>query len=241
MSIPHSGPPEKTCENAIPPPQTTQDRGRHSTFGKGIIKTTCRSRRVCHDARMFENQPPPDLQWVDIFLSAIAFLVGIVTLPTAFQMWWGKPRLQFEFERKRIRDGVGLNCSITNEPVSNRILKWAGVIRHAANKVRITVTIRDNGTRQFVAREKTPIKVENEERSYSVDLYPSSRSLVIIVMQNDGSSSGEIDAPGSEDGKIDIPPGEYECTLGVKWGQDSVSKTRVFYINKNVEATRWRE
>ncbi len=90
-----------------------------------------------------------------------------------------------------------------------------------------------------MAREKMTIKVENEERSYSVDLYPSTRSGVIIVMQNDGSSYGEIDAPSSEDGKIYIPPGEYECTLGVKWGQDSVSKTRVFYVNKNIEATRW--
>ena len=92
-----------------------------------------------------------------------------------------------------------------------------------------------------MARVKTRIKVENEESSYSVDLYPSTRSLVIIVTQNDGSSSGEIHAPGSEDGKIDIQPMEYECTLGVKWGQDSVSKTRVFCINKNVEATQWRE
>ena len=190
---------------------------------------------------MFENQPPPDLQWVDIFLSAIAFLVGIVTLPTAFQMWWGKPRLQLEFERTRVRGGVGLHCSITNEPVNNRILKWAGVIRDAAHKVRITVTIRENGTSRFVAGGKTTINVENEESSYSVDLYPSTRSWAIIVTQNDSSSSGEIHAPGSEGGKIDIQAGEYECTLGVKWGQDTVSITRVFYVNKNVEATQWRE
>ncbi len=184
---------------------------------------------------------PEWLEWTDVVLSVIAFGVGFVTLPTAFQMWWGKPRLRFEFDRSRVRGGVGLIFWITNEPVRNRLLKWVGVTRDAAQKVRMTVTIRENGTKRFIASGKTTIKVENDESLYSVDLYSNTRSWAIIITQGDGAASGEINAPGNKDGKLDIQPGEYECTLSVKWGQGSASETRIFYVNPNVEATQWQE
>ena len=64
---------------------------------------------------MFETSPPPPVAWVDIFLSAIAFGLAVVTLPTAFQMWWGRPAINVEFSADRMDVGTSLKCYIYND------------------------------------------------------------------------------------------------------------------------------
>ena len=189
---------------------------------------------------MFENQPPPDLQWVDIFLSAIAFLVGIVTLPTAFQMWWGKPKPRFSFEKLRVDGGAGLICAISNAPVKNKILKFFGVRRSVAQDFGGSATIKRTGSREFVAQKTLKIKGREQEPCARVDLHPGIGTFALILGQEQGEPHGKFTRGNDGEEVILIEPGEYECELRVTWGQDSATARRTFMVGTKLDKTHWR-
>ena len=77
---------------------------------------------------------PEWLGWTDVVLSVVAFGIGLMTLPTAFKMWWGKPTPDMRFATDRRESGVGLKCFITNDQVNSPLKKASLTGFHATAK-----------------------------------------------------------------------------------------------------------
>ena len=59
-------------------------------------------------------------------------VAALIVLPTVFQMFWGRPHLEFD-TRVLNKDGVAvLICSVFNRPIGSRTLIRLGVRREAA-------------------------------------------------------------------------------------------------------------
>jgi hypothetical protein len=87
---------------------------------------------------VFSSPPSSHWQWFAIIISIIAFGLAIMTLPTVFQMIWGRPKLKVSFWGK----GHILQCGIQNVPVKG-ILKYLGVERELIPDFSVNVLIKD--------------------------------------------------------------------------------------------------
>ena len=183
---------------------------------------------------------PDWLQWSDVVLSLIAFGLAVVTLPTAFQMWWGKPRIEVNFEKCRVHGGASLVCIVRNRPVDNRILRSLGVRSSPANRIGVFSSIRTSGTKALVGQGRSGINVENVDKSHLVDLYAGTKAWVILVIHNDDGSSAKINTLGNQK-DISVEPGEYEYEFKLQWGENSIKKMKHFYVGKRPDETNWQE
>jgi hypothetical protein len=69
---------------------------------------------------------------VALVISFVALAAGVVTLPTAFQMFWGRPTIVFEFSEIVGEHGKELVCGLSNAPIESKILRRLGVHREMA-------------------------------------------------------------------------------------------------------------
>ena len=172
---------------------------------------------------MFSEPPPPLLSWGDIVLSAVAFGLAVVNLPTAFQMWWGRPSLAAEFERERLDPGVGLICLIRNVPVRNKLLAALGVVRETVHGVAANAIITESGSGKVLSRHRLEISVEGADRSPSVDLHAGIRAVAIVVFQATDDASAVASPIIGEDSGILMEPGQYDCEVTVVWGNKNLT------------------
>ncbi|MXW90492.1 MAG: hypothetical protein F4Z47_01705 [Rhodospirillaceae bacterium] len=178
---------------------------------------------------------PDWLQWSDVFLSLIAFGLAVVTLPTAFQMWWGKPHLTITFRREGVEAGAVLFLSVSNKPVKNKLLRSIGVRRDAAQNVGAIAEIRESGTNRFIGRKTLELSVNRGERSFRVNIFPKSPALAFLIRHKHGEENAEF-----SDGKIELPQGEYMCELNIIWREEKIVQRRTFAVGGSINNTRWR-
>ena len=179
---------------------------------------------------------PEWLGWTDVVLSVVAFGIGLVTLPTAFQMWWGKPTPDMRFVTDRRESGVGLKCFITNDQVKGW-RKMFGVHRETANNLCVVATIRERGTKRPIGDMIRPnINVEKGESSLRVDLHAGLPGIAVIVYQETGQVGAKIN---DESKNTVIDPGQYECELNVVWDRGSITKNTSCVIGKSIDETYW--
>lgn len=177
------------------------------------------------------------LEWLALALSVVALLLAAVTLPTTFQMWWGRPRLQIEFKRERVRSGVGLICRIVNVPIRRRVLRWLGVRRDTARGVGVTAEIRQSGSGQFVGRSQLTLTVADID-SFRADVPVTPPAWAIIMIHKDGAPEAQF--PQAYGSDIEVQSGEYDCTLAVTWGENKINARRTFLIGRDEDTTVWR-
>lgn len=89
-----------------------------------------------------------------ITLGAIGVAIGVLALAMSVspfsQMIWGRPKLKFEFVEFTGTEGKNLICSIQNEPVKNRFLKFIRVSRDTGN-VNASFSVVEQGTGKNIA------------------------------------------------------------------------------------------
>jgi hypothetical protein len=64
-----------------------------------------------------------------LILSIIALIVGVVTLPTVFQMWFGRPRIETKVRHQEWSDQKRFICEIYNSYIDSKVLRTIGVSR----------------------------------------------------------------------------------------------------------------
>ena len=182
---------------------------------------------------------PDWLQWSDVVLSLIAFGLAVVTLPTAFQMWWGRPAIEIDFAEQSVDIGVGLNCNITNCFIENEFLTLLGVRRTAAYDLGVKATIRESGTGKFIWSGLVKIYTEKNDSSFRIDLHPGIFAFATIIFQERGKTTVCL-SPMDEDEDVKIEPGEYECEINVVWGQEGIIARRLFLVSDDIDLIAWR-
>ncbi len=96
------------------------------------------------------ESPAAGLQWLDITLSFIAFGIAIVALQTIIQMFWGRAKLEIEFERY-IKDAErGLIIHLKNPPVKSKWGKRLGLKRDSIQSLAATTRIYEGGSGKII-------------------------------------------------------------------------------------------
>ena len=178
------------------------------------------------------------LEWIDVVLSVIAFVLVVWTVPTACQMWWGRPSIDVEFRTQSLDPGVGLECLITNKIISNKILKNIRVRRDAAYQLSATAIIREGRTGKFIAQEKLKIESGGDKSLFRIDLHAGIAVWTTVVYRPRGSETAYL-APWKDKEDVEMKVGEYECEVRIEWGQEAITKRRTFRIGDHIDGTRW--
>ena len=179
---------------------------------------------------------PDWLQWTVVVLSFIAFWLAIMTLPTAAQMWWGRPSLSIKYERSRFDPGVGLSCYIENVHVKSKILLMLGVVRETAYAVKVGAIIRESGSGKAVSRIIPNINVEGAPPSSRANLHPGVPAFATLVFQ--GQDAVAVVVPPRDDGaETALSPGEYDCEVTVTCGAKYSKVQTTFVVENNANNT----
>ena len=179
---------------------------------------------------------PDWLQWTDVVLSIIAFGLAVMTLPTAFQMWWGRPSLSIEYERERLDPGVGLNCRIENVPLKRKLPSMLGVVRETAYAVKVSAIIRESGSGKTLSQIIPNINVEGAPPSSRADLHPGVPAFAMLVFQ--GQDGVAFVGPPKDDGtETALSPGEYDCEVTVTCGAKFSKVQATFVVENNANNT----
>ena len=179
---------------------------------------------------------PDWLQWTDVVVSIIAFGLAVMTLPTVFQMRWGRPSLSIECERGRFDPGVGLNCRIENVHVKSKLLSMLGVVRETAYAVKVSARIRESGSGKTLSQTIPNINVEGAPPSSRADLHPGVPAFALLVFQ--GQDAVAVVCPPKDDGSETVlSPGEYNCEVTVTCGAKSSKVQTTFFVENNANHT----
>jgi hypothetical protein len=123
-------------------------------------------------------EPRPKMELAGIIIGTVALVFSVMALPSAFQMFWGRPRLGIEVSEANEPNGKRLFCQIFSVPVQSRILLRLGVRREAA-VISATFEICESGTNHVMLNtapaslvDLTSGKLEGSFRATVVDHLP---------------------------------------------------------------------
>ena len=180
---------------------------------------------------------PDWLQWTGVVLSIIALGIALMTIPTAFQMWGGRPSLSIECERGRFDPGVGISCRIENVHVKSKLLSMLGVVRETAYAVKVSAIIKESGTGKILSRIRLNINVEGAPPSPRADLHPGVHAFALLVSQGGQDSVALVVRPKDGGSETTLSPGEYDCEVTVTCGTKSSIVQKTFVVDNNADRT----
>lgn len=161
-----------------------------------------------------------------------------MTLPTVFQLLWGKPRVNVVLDEHYIDEQNGqtgkcLDCRIANPPIRSSVLRWIGVFRRPADGLSVTISIKE---------AKTATTLEVRTPKYTVSL-PSSvqPELIFDIVQVDYSSKTTTIIPASRPGNFQLilAEGVYSVTISVSTTEARVRKYGKFSVRSTPEILCW--
>ena len=182
--------------------------------------------------------------WVQVLclcVSSLALGAAVVTLPTAFQMWWGRPSLDIQFNTARREGVVVLQCLIFNKKIKSKLLRFLGVYRRdQANINYVGARIEKSGSRDLVGESRLLLDVEDESPSYRKTLAAGFPATATVAFHGYGKESAHLDSNKKKTDPKPIEPGEYECEVVVHY-DNMEYKTRNRLIVGNIYSdTYWR-
>lgn len=170
-------------------------------------------------------------------ISLCALVVAVMTLPTVFQMLWGKPRIKYRFGKTDDKDGMVLSCELINKPITNHILKILGV-RRVPVMVMVSFQIFEEGTKKPVYTGVIPhIVTHSGAIAQRVMLNSSIAPItvpIILVRKKDGKvfqSEDEL--------REALPTGSYYVKLTLTEDGDTRITHRRFDVSDRYPYAYW--
>ena len=171
------------------------------------------------------------------WLGVIAIALGIIVLPTALQMFCGRPKIEFEFSVVGDKKNSALQCKILNRPIESKFLTWLGVRRENAH-IFAAYRVENTDTGEIVVDLMQPIIVSKGRRGKEFELTSSflgvSIAIAWISEQGVYALEEEIDKKA-----IPLKSGIYSVPLMVFCGEKSFPVRRNFVVTSNPIDTYW--
>lgn len=171
-----------------------------------------------------------------LIISVVAILMAGAALPTALQMFYGKPKLVLSMGVE-VRDwGKVLSCRMMNPLVTNRCLRCLGVEKTIIPEARPVFTIWDDHTQEEIFSDHKPdLRNEKGDIILEGNIPPSSsyRWFSIVTWRNQQSNAAIAREPA-----IVLHPGKYRVTIHIV-GTQSRSTTRVLMVGDSADDLRW--
>ena len=180
---------------------------------------------------------PDALQWVwiGVAFSIVAAAIGLIVMPTVFQQFWGAPRLRVEYgfySRNRMHH---LRCSIVNDRVHNRFLRFMRVRTTAAEVVpQVMITPEGGGSLAhvlvvpFLWGTRMDMYVP-EARTVST---ASSVTFDVATMNIDEDHAVSAGDPRDQWGGEWLSAGMYIAEVRVDFGEDQFVESQRFVVAK---------
>jgi hypothetical protein len=181
---------------------------------------------------------PPLWQWIGLGATVIALVVGALTLPSAFQMWWGRPKLTIGFTAAFLNDQFVLHGHIRNEPISCKILRAIGV-RRDETTISAQYGVADAATNQHFPDRRVKLNVEQGQVSYRVVLASGLPAVAVFVSHTPGQANAVLLAQDVTHENIPLPPGRYNLTLRVYDQAGKIARTESFVVGEEANQLRW--
>jgi hypothetical protein len=125
------------------------------------------------------------MDFAALIISVVALVISIMTLPTAFQMICGKPKIRVKFEKTILNEMTLLRSYLWNEPVKNRFIRSLGVTREPV-EVSASISV-EKSTGELV----TPLVIATisteKESGKQVTLYHHAipaRVTIVVIKQD---------------------------------------------------------
>jgi hypothetical protein len=162
-----------------------------------------------------------------LIIAIIALAASAVTLPTAFQMFWGGPKLGINVADLDGPDGKRLACNIFNAPVKSRILRRLGVHREPII-ISADFQICESGSNRVMLDTARASLIDiggasgqGTPRANLVDHIPL--TFICLIHTNDGKV---IAADPQKMTSVLLPPGRYRINVSVRCGDRIFSNCR---------------
>lgn len=185
---------------------------------------------------------PPVWQWSGLAISVIAFVLAIMTLPTAFQMWWGRPEIKIRFVKADRSNMVALQCYIENEPIRSKLLRMLGVHRDSAD-IAADLTVRETPNGRQIVHKRPLLNIEQGEPTLRVTLAARLPAIFAVAYQMRDNQQAAIFSDGGDridtGNEILLVPGVYEAEVHVLLQDANVVSKKTFQIGRNSEGTYW--
>lgn len=96
----------------------------------------------------FFGRFPEEWEWAGIILAALGL---VMTAPTIFQMFWGRPLVRTRFDRHEQGTERFLNMYLENPPVKSGLIKRLGVRRETLQSLTVAFRISEAGSGKIIA------------------------------------------------------------------------------------------
>ncbi len=177
---------------------------------------------------------------VSLGIGVAAFALAVVTLPTALQMFFGRPQIEFDFETdRRSRGTCVLRCIVQNEGIKSRFLRRLGVVR---TSVWITADfgISEWQTgKEILYLDRAIIHTERQTGLHVELPFEIMPAYFSIAAHPEGAGAHIFKGNGKEPG-ISLPVGTYVAQISVLTAyQQTRSVRHKFTVGDEPDATYW--
>ncbi len=170
-------------------------------------------------------------------IGILALVVAIVALPTAAQMFWGRPKVSLSVHQEQADWGKMLTCRIANQPIDSSFLRKIRVYRQDASDVAVSFTIRKEGKgRETLAEVEPDIRIRSGKETSDTRI-PGSRNyrwFSLVVWRN---KCNDVVVAGPEPVRP-LRPGRYVASIRVS-STEPICLEEVFKVGVACEDLGW--
>ena len=174
---------------------------------------------------------------IDTIIGLIALGIGLMALPTIFQMFYGRPKLMFEADDFTGPDGRILVLAIKNQPIKSRFLRLIGVEREAGDVIAF-FDIQELGTGRILTRSVTGLLNCAPLRTMGLQAraLPNFTVGLTVISTREGSAQ-IVDARPEK--VMPIEPGHYVARIAIVRGQNTYRIDQAFRVANADHETIW--
>jgi hypothetical protein len=176
---------------------------------------------------------------VALICSIVALAIGVVTLPTAFQMFFGRPKIAFDFDDRHKGGMHLLHCDISNEGIKSRFLRFIGVTRSRA-EISAFLEIFEYKTDRVILPQ-TPARITTDrEEGWQVSLpFSVAPARIAIIVDNDAGASV---VPQGDSEIMSLEVGKYRIEIDIITDtQKSFKGTKYAIIGQRGDRAYWAD
>jgi hypothetical protein len=183
----------------------------------------------------------PKMELAGLIIAIVALVISIMALPTALQMFFGRPRLWVDFQEMDSDIGKRVVCMIYNTSIQNRSLNKIGVKRDPAI-ISATYQIRESGTNRVMLDTARGYLIDiggnlNQGAPRATLLEDAPVSFSCLLHKK---ADGEVIAMNLDTRQqIVLPPGRYRVDIAVRSGSTEFRGSREVTVGETPATTYW--
>jgi hypothetical protein len=184
----------------------------------------------------------PTTDWVSLvalICSIIVLAIGVMTLPTAFQMFFGRPKIAFDFCDRHKGGAHLLHCDVSNEGIKSRFLRFIGVTR-SRTEISAFFAIFEYRTDKVILPQIPARITTDREDGWQVSLPFSVAPARINLIADNGTGAAIVHQSDSE--IVPLEMGKYRIEIDViTETQKSFKGTKYAIIGQRGDRAYWAD